>query len=334
MKNIYIVSSPFQCISAIEAKTQFNLKDNLLIAIYHLKDSDTIVTQMRETFGVSQWDEVIEIGINKTKSKYFEYLDVIKKVNTTNYDNLFVGNFGQFPMILMSNLSVNKIYAIDDGMGTIQLHKNELNPFKEQKKGFLKSIKLLRYSLLNLKTSFDKKRLNYFTMFDLKPNHTEEIILNKFGFMKGYSSSKIIDTNIVYFIGQAIAEDGWISKNAYIKLLKKIKNYYSSLGLKIIYIPHRRETQLDIINTFIDDTFKIEKHTLAIELHLLKIKVLPIEISSFMSTALYSIQKIFPIQTKAFFIAKQDLNISHKMIEKRYNELKDNGSTIIEVESI
>jgi len=70
MKNLYIVSSLFQCISAMEAKTQLGLDDNILIAIYYSKDGEKTYEQMREVFKLSRWDEVIEIGLEK-KIKIF-----------------------------------------------------------------------------------------------------------------------------------------------------------------------------------------------------------------------------------------------------------------------
>ncbi len=77
MKNLYVVSSPFQCMNAIEAKEQMGLSNNILIAVYYSHDGDEIALQMREVIKLSDWDEVIEVGINKKRSKFFEYLSVI-----------------------------------------------------------------------------------------------------------------------------------------------------------------------------------------------------------------------------------------------------------------
>lgn len=330
MKNIYIVSSPFQCISAIEAKTQFNLKNNILIAIYHQKDSDEIAIQMRETFNLCEWDEIIEIGLKKTKSKYVEYIAAIKKLQNQKYNNFFIGNFGQFPTILMSNLDIKKIYAIDDGMGTVNLHENELNPNVQQKIKFFKFVKLLRYIIMGLSTSFDKHRINYFTMFDLKAINNEEIIKNRFLFMQEYALKKKIDENTIYFLGQAMVEDGWVSSDNYFIFLQKIKDYFKNKNFDIIYIPHRREKELEKLELLADSHFKIEKLSMPIELFFLRAETLPQEICSFLSTALYSIEKIFKIKTTAFYIKKEKLLSMHDSIEKRYDELKIGGVKIVD----
>ena len=94
MKNLYIVSSPFECICAIEAKTQLGLDGNILVAIYYSKDGERTYEQMREIFKLSSWDEVIEIGLERKKSKYFEYISIIKKLKKDTYSTIFAGHFG------------------------------------------------------------------------------------------------------------------------------------------------------------------------------------------------------------------------------------------------
>lgn len=331
MKNLYVVSSPFQCISAIEAKTQMATTNNVLVVVYYLKDGVDVVRQIRETFNITQWENVIEIGINKKKSKYFEYISIIKKLKRDTYKNVFIGHFGQFQTILLSNLQISQIYAIDDGVITIKLHKNELNPNLKSSISLSKKIKILRYSLLGLKTLFDKQRVNYFTMFNLEPYYGETIVKNNFVFMKKYSLKKIRDNSVAYLLGQPLHEIGLIEKERYSQFLNSIKSYFKENGLTVFYVPHRREKNLEYLKYLEDDDFKIKNLSMPIELYLLRSEVLPIEIYSFISTALVSIEKIFSIKTTAFYIEKEFLLCHNENIEKTYDELKAYGVNILKL---
>jgi len=312
-------------------KTQFRLKDNILLVVYYLNDGDKIISQMRETFKATAWDEIIEIGVKKKKSKYLEYISIIKKLKKSRYENLFTGDFGQFSTILISNLNIDNIYAIDDGIGTLKWHEKELNPNLENNIKFSKKVKMLRYSFLGLKTLFDKKRINYFTMFNLKPYYGELIVKNKFLFMKEYFSNMEVDECTIFFLGQALLEDGWVSKKDYLMFLEYIKNYFKIKNITIFYIPHRRERNIKDLDYLIDEYFKIKNFSIPVELYLFNAEVLPNGVYSFMSTALYSIQEIFSINTTAFYIPQEYILANNNDIENRYSELRDNNVQILEL---
>lgn len=334
MRNLYIVSSPFQCISAIEAKTQLLLENNVIVAVYYSNDGDETHIQMREILKLSDWNEVIEIGLERKKSKYFEYISIIKKFKKYKYKNIFIGHFGQFQTVLLSNLITNKIYTLDDGAATLKWHKSELNPnFKNHLK-ISKKIKMLRYSLFGMKTYFDRKKINYFTMFDLKPYYGEIIVQNEFIFMRRHIANKKVDNSTVYFIGQPLYGEKLVEKNAYFEFLEKIKAYFVKHNIKVIYIPHRREQSLEEFSNITDSYFEIKKLSTSVEIHLLKLDVLPIGIYSFYSTAIFSIQKIFKIDTISVYLNSEYLNYNQDGIENVYNEFKNNNIKILKLEDL
>lgn len=332
IQNLYVVSSPFQCISAIEAKTQLGLNNNnILVSINYLKDGKENHLQMREILKLTNWDEIIEIGIEKKRSKLFDYISVIKRLKKFTFNYVFIGHFSQFQTILLSNLKIDKIYSIDDGVATLQLHKGQLNPLLKEKISFSKKIKMLRYSLVMLKTSFDKQRINYFTMFDINAYYGENIIINKFEFMKSYFINKTIDENSIYFLGQPMYDDGCLSKENYILYLEKIKNYFMNKNKSMMYIPHRREVDIECLKSLEDKNFMIKKTHTAIEVYFLSLDILPKEIYSFVSTALISMQKIFNIKTKAFYIEQEILLKNKQAIQELYAEFKNNDIEVIKI---
>ncbi|MDY0123319.1 polysialyltransferase family glycosyltransferase [Sulfurimonas sp.] len=334
MKNLFIVSSPFQCISALEAKTQLALENNIIVAVYYSNDGSNTHKQMREIFKLSEWNEIVEIGLERKKSKYFEYISIINKLKQYEYKNVFTGHFGQFQNILLSNLITSKIYALDDGSATLRWHKSELNPNIKSEVKFSKKMKILRYSLIGLKTYFDRKRVNYFTMFDLKPYYGETIVQNKFIFMRRYTANKTVDNSTVYFIGQPLYGEKLVEKNVYFEFLENIKRYFVKQNKKIIYIPHRREENLEEFGNIIDDNFKIQRLPTSVEIHLLSLDILPAGICSFYSTALFSINKIFNIDTIAVYLNSEFLNYNQDGIENTYDEFKKNNIKILKREDI
>lgn len=72
--NIFLVTSPFQLINAIEAKKKFNCKDNILI----LRDEKSNLgkSQIDYILSLDSWDHVIKLG---RRNKFISLVFTIKK---------------------------------------------------------------------------------------------------------------------------------------------------------------------------------------------------------------------------------------------------------------
>ena len=225
MKNLYLISSPFQALCATEAKEYFRLNNNIALIVNYANDSSENIQQIQNIIALSQWDEIIIIGAEIKNSKYKEYLKRLFLLKKYIYENIFVGHFGQFQHIILGSLDYKKSFVIDDGVITLDLHKNELNPFRDKKQKILKKLKTLRYRIFGFTPIFDKEKLHYFTIFKLQSYYGEEIIFNKFLFLKKHLENKKQDLDSVYFLGQPLMPD-LMSLEDYIKNLMYVQKYF------------------------------------------------------------------------------------------------------------
>jgi len=330
VKNLYIVSSPFQTLCATEAKFHFQTKNNILLIVNYSKDSHDNIHQIQNIVQLSSWDEIIIIGESSKESKYKEYMKNIFTLKKYKYEFIFVGHFGQFQSILLANLVYKNLYVIDDGVITLELHKKELNPFvKKKREKFLKRVKFLRYKIFALRLNFDKKKINYFTMFALQAYYGEKIVHNNFIFMKQLLQDKQRDKSFIYFLGQPLFPS-LIKEDDYIEALANVKRFFQEKHIKVIYIPHRRESHLESIASLEDDFFTIEKFSDIIEAELLKKDVLPMGIYSFLSTALFSLSSIYDtLEIAAFELEIEKFLTKKEAIVNVYKTLEDNNISII-----
>ena len=166
-------------------------------------------------------------------------------------------------------------------------------------------------------------------MFDLEPYYGETIIQNQFSFMKQFVANKRRESELVYFIGQSLYSEKIVEKQVYLDYLESTKRYLIAQNKKIIYIPHRREENLEDLNHLRDDSFSIQRLPTSVEVHLLGLDVLPGGIYSFYSTALFSIHKIFGIDATAVFIDNDFVKIYKEDINNAYDVFKKSGIQIL-----
>ncbi len=314
-KNIFIVRSPLQVINAIEAKEHFKLDNTLLVLMFNPNDINT--KQMKEAAQLSQWDETLIYEKSSEKSSLLSQIKLIKRLAKEQYDFLFSGDFGTINQILIANLRAEHIYLIDDGTRTITVH-DMLS--KKKKLSFSKRVKLLRYRLFGLKESI-KQTINFFTCYGIKPIGDESIVQNEYRFVQTKYLSNAVHDSKIYLLGQNLTEVKCMDDATYISYIKKIIAYYKE---EIIYIPHRSEIISDDLKSLFNENFKLQENQGPIELVLLMQKVYPSRIVSFISSALFTLNKIYP-ETKidAVWIHEEDL-VSYRDVIKNCYTFFDN----------
>jgi len=340
--NIYLVESPMQLLSAIEAKEYFQDKNSLLIVKNVLKDDYNKV--MSELITFSKWNKIIKIKY--PLSTYVMLYHLFKlKISKTKINNIFIG----FPKTrtfqwFCENLNNNKIFLLDEGVATINfqnnffikknyLQKNDFLYIKKEKKTIQKiknifKIFIKRY-IFNLRGK-NKIIYNLFSCFQLKINSEQEYYCNKYNYTKKQISNLNIKKDMIYFYGSPLSENNIINFNIEIKLLNKIKKNYQNKIL--FYIPHPSDSKKKIL--YLQKIgFKIKKNDTMAEIEPIKSQILPEEISSFLSTTLYTLPKIYHYtQVLAFKIPNEHINSRLQAIEKLYNEYeKDKDIKVISI---
>ncbi|NCC08890.1 MAG: hypothetical protein EOM30_12885 [Clostridia bacterium] len=300
MKNLFIIRSPLQVLNAYEAIEHFQLKNNIFLIVQNHLDKNN--QQMRDMLAMCEYEELIEMP--PSKSNYFRYVALTRKLKKHDYNFIFFGNLGSFQKLLLANLEYEKSYLFEDGTCTFSYHIELSKPQQRF------SSRDMRFLLAGLSIK-RKKPVGYFTIFDLEQLGSEEIVNHSFSHLKNKICKNFSHTNNVYVLGQCLVNAGLTSDEAYLHYVKVIRD--SFLGEKIIYIPHRGETITDELKSFENENFKIFENTMPIELYFMKQKIRPKYVVSFYSMAVFTLAKIFDKSLiKSYAICPEDMKMKRK----------------------
>ena len=296
--NLFIVESPFQLISAIEASKYFNNEKSLFVIKYNKKQSNII--QLKKIKKLFNLDNVIEINplLSNFDSNIQLFL-LLKKFAKEKkvFNKIFIGEYRSFHMRkFFDYFSKAESYCLDDGNITYQIFqlikekKDEYyfsNGFKGLIKKIVYKIQLILFGLNNLEI---KRDIKLFTCFDI-PKEDKHIIHNFSNIKKEYEVTE--SKNIVYFYG-AYLEIVEISKEKQVEFLKQVIDFFKKLDLEIVYLPHRLESEdkLNLIKNKLN--LKIIKNEFPAEIQLLVDGFIPKYIASLGSSILVTLPKIFP----------------------------------------
>ncbi len=292
--SLYIVRSPLQLLNAIEAKHHLKTQRNVLVMLYNKNSNatDRNNIQMTQLLEIDPWDEIIEYnkGAVRSDGGLMAQVRMIKKLRKERFEYLFSGDYAIMHQIMIANIPSKELFLLDDGTLTLTIYKNGLDPdYKEE--SLTRSFKLFRYRLFNLKTRHNKT-VNFFTCFHIGPAEGKTIIFNRYDFLKTrFLPYTVRDDQHVYFLGSSLLNTNKVSEETYIRNLRACIDYFDK---PMVYIPHRAEIIPDAVKALRSDRFRLDVSTGPIELRFLLERRYPMYIASFFSTALYTLNHIFP----------------------------------------
>ncbi|MDN3614779.1 hypothetical protein ACFFUS_17585 [Vibrio gallaecicus] len=321
--NIFLTTSPLQLICAIEAKSAYKTKNNILIIRDEKTESGK--KQIKNLLVDNQWDHIIKLG---RKNKIWNTSKVIwrlKKINPSlSFDNFFLADyFAWRSNVILANIKTENEIIIDDGTNTIQTY-NYLS-VKSNKTHRNKPSLDRMLSLLNIKKPREisyKDNLSAFTMFNLKES-TIKVQKNTFNQLqiKLKTSDSYDKDGKVGFIGQGLVNARGINLTSYLEILNSILNKHPQ---GIIYFPHRSETQevSDAIKELDNIDFHNSKSPLEFEISEQKIKLSAIygitSAASFTISKIYKELPVYDIQVPVSEYGMEELgktiNYLHKEI--------------------
>lgn len=307
--NLFIVSSPLQVLSAFEALNSLKLIECENIFVVYLGHN---------TYQNEQIISVIEFfkGIHSIRFRYLEFKNAqqfyiskireIKFFKNKHVENLFVGHLSEYSVkLFICNVDFKKLIVLDDGAATIK-----------QNDEFHSTVSIIKAH--NLKFTSDKLKwliskfyllrgkknvkINWFSMFSFTPLNGNNYFEHSFELLKNNMKKEEfkIQASTVYFIGSNLVNAKVLrDRDQYISMLYDIfLNIDESKS--IIYLPHRFEDTSYLMDLFETFSVNIIRSNSIVELFFLESKVYPTEISSFYSTALFSLKKIYPKATIVF----------------------------------
>ena len=309
-KNLYIVSTPLQLLSAIEAQKHFQTQNNVLVILFFLIRDGRNINQMFKLVKHFPYSKLMTFQ-NSKRVNLYSFTNYLKELSKYKYEYLFFGYSTPLYRRMVANCSYKKLFFLDDGVHTITTHEQVFNEENEElRKSFSPFPKyktpkhLFRYylyAILGYKMDSELEDLNFFTLFDLKSYKNEQIIQHDLSYIRELFFKKSIDDNRVYILGQPLTRAIAMPVNQYIHYLKSIFNYYKDR--EIYYIPHRvepiSEELIELVSEY--QNVKLVKLEESIEFYFMNNNLYPTDVASFITSALFNLKKIYPKSNQTAF---------------------------------
>lgn len=286
MKNIFIITTPFQFLGALEAIYKLELQNNILLVLDNKLENNARQLSLLIEEHKNLFIEIVRFGY-ENKSKFLKNVMLIRKLKKEKFENIFLGDLGSIQKIYISNLNSEKVYLLDDGGKTILVY----NDFLKNKEVFKKGLRQIRFNLFGLK-SFSKKKIDFFTFFNLEKSSNISVIKHSFEYFKNYYKleEKRVETKL-YILGQPLVENQRVSAESYEKYLNNIIAKYSQC--EVYYLMHRREEKKRLQAYKLEKEMNIVESTVPGEIFFSQLKFKPKAIVGVNTTLLFSLKNIF-----------------------------------------
>ncbi len=310
MANLFIVRTPMQLVSALEAMHHFQTRNNTLVMLHNRKKNNP--KQMQKVIDIfdlhNVFDEIMEVGSSQSQSKFFRSLALITTLKHHHYDKFFLGLYDSMGKLFLANLSYEQSYLIDDGTATIVAHRRIIERMHHRSVG----LKELRALFFGLHVHSDIP-LHFFTLFQLQQHKNETIITHRFDYLKRLFPQQCERSGAIYLLGQNITDVPIISKEKYLCYIQQILEKYPHH--EVIYIPHRSETLHPELYALQQGNLTIVPTTMPVELYFLINRIYPAHVISFFTSALYTLNILFEKSTiESFHIASEDIENHHSSV--------------------
>ncbi|OEE76428.1 hypothetical protein [Vibrio genomosp. F6] len=240
--NLFLVTSPFQYICALEAKAHYQTKNNILLLVN--QESEPGITQQRKLLDIKEWDYIISIG-RKNRSKFVP--KAIKEIKQLSYNNklehFFHAEYNAWrTKLILRNLPIEKEVYFDDGTLTI----NEYEESIRLKSGFhrprfIQDLVVRLQGCKPIGKLSQSHNLEIFTIFTIQTSehHVVKNTLNTL--KKKYNLSTLYNKDApIGFVGQGAI--GHKRRKTIKQYMREINFFIKKQNKEIIYFPHRTES--------------------------------------------------------------------------------------------
>ena len=306
-RTLFLVANPTHYINALELTETFKDRfgQKTLVMLTEFTGGINTIDQILQN---DPWEEKHFINLNDfpvaastRKGWQLCYKKIESFLGQFTYDYLVVGNLGDsifYSVILKFRKKIKKIIALDDGTPSIKI-LNARHQKKDYWRFHFRSPRIVSKLLFGIKIFFPfyapPQEVEFFTIFHLKGSLNDTIVQNNLTILKKLYQDNQIDSNKAYFVGSHLVDKGLVSERTYLSELKKIKAYHDERNQELKYIKHRAES--DKILKKIEQIVPIKTYNSPLEFALAE-EALPGEISSFFSSALFTLRKIHSSKIK------------------------------------
>src|SRR5690554_1849107 len=262
MVNGAFVETPLQFLCAYEGLMEKGREDSIVyLRLSGRGNNDEQLVNVAKALDVDYEEVFFKAGFSVLNLRILFFMI---RFCFVRYDYFFIRSyFSKFLRVIGFLVRAENVFYLDDGMATLMAQKE-----------------MERTGVVG----------NIFTFFDLPAIEGQTIERNNFSWLRKRFSYNRMEG--LYFLGQPLVDYGYVTLESYCQcIMEAIKR---SAPDRLFYIPHRHESDdvVSYIEGFLGVT--VLRLTEPVELYLLKKKVAPRTIFSFSSTALITVNKIFP----------------------------------------
>lgn len=337
--DVFLIETPLQMLNAIEARAHFRGNRNFLEILTSPPFPCEVFLPLIEE-GV--WDEIRYMTIRdegdmrasdprltKLRKKVEEYhryykqlqyrqaLDKVAK-SLGRVERLFLGSYLQSYMRHFANkVHYEKLLVLDDGTDTLRVNEERKKVKLEGKVRGFNRIKEVAHAIFHDWNAGDVERMIFFSTFDLQVADRDILIKNDYAYLRSLVSGAR-RRNEVFFLGQPLIEDGYLTAAKYKEYLSAVQRHFK--GEDIVYFPHRRESGKSAEDLASELGLTVRRTDVPIEYELTVRGNVPKVLASFFCSALDNCRLMLngELMIKAFQIRQDDLLCVKDFVEDIY----------------
>ena len=340
-QRLFLVESPFQLISATEAREKFHRGSGAaLVYVRRLSDrpiNDEQIFRLKGEFG---WTDFTLLKLShpdpiRRHLKVRAFTNKFKKLHKFSNVSVFIGEYKNPVFYLISRiLMADEVFIMDDGTSVLGMGRFPagIQPFikKYEQAGFLGSLILkMIHGPLSIKSGCYAEFYQFSCISS--PQTSCLYLKNDFCFLRSLVNKRREKKGVV-LIGQKLSEAGIVSRGTESEILERILWTLCRASEDVYYAPHRDDSQdkIDLVSSL--SGVKILYTDLPIEVFLLSSNWFPERVLGFYSTALFSLKLIFPdLPIFCYRIPDKLVVQKHKNnVTQIYDELRALGIQIYE----
>jgi len=267
-KSLLIVESPFQLLCAYEIISRYRLDYVLILRMSGVGRNDEQLRLTAQILRLAYVEVVARVGMLKKDifRAWFRLLPLLGR----RYAHLFLGSYySGFIRVLRRILRSGRTWILDDGLATLRAQAD-----------------MLRTGQVD----------DLATFLELNALPGQAILHHKLESVVALGVTRYVNQSM--FLGQPFVEHGIMTTNEYNRIVRGCSEASES---PLIYVPHRSECTKRISE--LKQTFDLDIHypPMCIELDLVRKGEIPRQLFTVMSTAGFTIARMFPDVTVTIF---------------------------------
>ncbi|MCJ8152362.1 alpha-2,8-polysialyltransferase family protein [Chryseobacterium sp. SSA4.19] len=316
MKNIFVISAIHHLIQVEAVVKEIGLpKKEVPIIFLTNETSKKTILEILKLFGYenyktfSYWN-FKEIFSSAKHSQYIQYLKSLK-----HCENLYISQYyTDYSLLAYQFLKPEKVYLLDEGTASFKVSKERKTVKSFDPKFLIKSLVYRR------KINFPEK-ITYYTQYDFDINTDKDDVI-KYQFTKDEKPIEF-DQNAALILGSSVAEVGVVTKDNYMKIIKKIREKFNDK--KVYYYQHRNENA-EKLNEILKLGIEIIQSNIPFEFYYKSLNYTPLHYYSFYSPILDNISQQYKNLPKLNIIRfeKETILMNPQIVENIYESYLKN----------